>query len=56
MIFTEFKDLHRIAASDKVSREKAFNIAKNKIYAAYQGGLASIVISDGAIKSQTVGS
>ena len=43
MAYGEFKDWHRIAASDKVFREKAFNIAKNTIYAAYQGGLASMV-------------
>ena len=45
-IFTEyayFKDLKRITASDKVLRDKAFNIAKNPKYDGYQRGLASMV-------------
>ena len=38
-----FKDLARRTASDKVLREKAFNIAKNLKYDGYQESLASMV-------------
>ena len=38
-----FKDLARITASDKVLRDKAFNIAKNPKYERYQRVLASMV-------------
>ena len=37
------KDLARITASDKVLRDKAFNIAKKFKYDGYQRGLASMV-------------
>ena len=43
MAYADFKDLARRAASDKVLREKVFNIAKNPKYDGYQRGLASIV-------------
>ena len=39
----DFKDLARKAASDKVLRDKVFNIAKYPKYDGYQGGLASMV-------------
>ena len=39
----DFKDLATRAASDKVLRDKAFNIAKNPKYGGYQRGLASTV-------------
>ena len=39
----DFKNLARRTASDKVLRDKAFNIAKNPKYDGYQRGLASIV-------------
>ena len=39
--YGDFKDLARRTASDKVLRDKAFNIAKNPKYDGYQGGLAS---------------
>ena len=39
----DFKDLSRRTASDKVLRDKAFNIAKNPKYDGYQRGLASMV-------------
>ena len=39
----DFKDLKRRTASDKVLRDKAFNIAKNPKYDGYQRGLASMV-------------
>ena len=38
-----FKDLAKRTASDKVLRDKAFNIAKNCKYDRYQRGLASMV-------------
>ena len=38
----DFKDLPRIA-SNKILRDKAFNIAKNPKYDGYQRGLASVV-------------
>ena len=43
MAYGDFKDLARRTASDKVLRDKAFNIAKNPKYDGYQGGLASMV-------------
>ena len=43
MPYADFKDLARRAASDKVLRDKAFNIAKNPKYDEYQRGLASMV-------------
>ena len=43
MAYGNFKDLARRTASDKVSRDKAFNIAKNPKYDGYQRGLASMV-------------
>ena len=39
----DFKDLKRRTFSDKVFRDKAFNIAKNPKYDGYQRGLASMV-------------
>ena len=38
-----FKDTARRTASDKVLRDKAFNIAKTPKYNGYQRGLASMV-------------
>ena len=38
-----FKDLKRRTFSDKILRDKAFNIAKNPKYDGYQKGLASMV-------------
>ena len=43
MAYGDFKDLKRRTASDKVLRDKAFNIAKNPKYDGYQRGLASMV-------------
>ena len=39
----DFKDLARRTASDKLLRDKTFNIAKNPKYDGYQSGLASMV-------------
>ena len=43
MAHGDFKDLARRTASDKILRDKAFNIAKNPKYDGYQRGLASMV-------------
>ena len=43
MAYGEFKDLARRTASDKVLRDKVFNIAKIPRYDGYQRGLASMV-------------
>ena len=41
--YGDFKDLARRTASDKVLRDKAFNIARNPKYDIYQRELASMV-------------
>ena len=43
MTYEDFKDLAKRTASDRVLRDKAFNIAKNPKYDGYQRGFASIV-------------
>ena len=43
MAYGSFKDLNRRAAVVKVSRDKAFNIAKNPKHDGYQRGTASMV-------------
>ena len=43
MAYRDFKDLEIRRASDKVLRDKAFNIAKNPKCDGYQRGLASMV-------------
>ena len=43
MAYGDFKDLKRRTTSDKILRDKAFNIAKNPKYDGYQEGLASMV-------------
>ena len=45
MAYKDFKDISRRKASDKILRDKAFNIAKNWNYDGYQRGLASMVYS-----------
>ena len=40
--YGDFKDLTRRTTSDKVLRDKPFNIAKNPKYGGYQRGLASM--------------
>ena len=42
MAFGDIKDLTRRTASDKILRDKAFNIAKNPKDDSYQRGLASM--------------
>ena len=39
MAYGDFKDIARRTASDKILRDKAFNIAKNSKYDGYQRGL-----------------
>ena len=43
MAYGNFKNLKRRTASDKILRDKAFNIAKNPKYDGYQRGIASMV-------------
>ena len=43
MTFGDFQNLPRRTASDKIFREKQFNIVKNSKYDGYQRGLASMV-------------
>ena len=43
MAHGDFEDLTRRTASDKILRDKVFNVAKNPRYDRYQRGLASIV-------------
>ena len=43
MAYGDFKDLTRITASDKVLRDKSFNIAKNPTYDRYKRGISSMV-------------
>ena len=41
MAYGDFENLTRRTASDKILREKAYNIAKNSKYDGYQRGFAS---------------
>ena len=43
MAFGDFKDLAKRTVSEKIVRDKAFNIAKNPKYDVYQRGLASML-------------
>ena len=43
MTYGDFKDLARRTGSEKVLRDKAFNITKNIKYDGYQRGLASMI-------------
>ena len=43
MAYEDFKDLARRTTSDKVLRNKTFNIARNLKYDGYQRALASMV-------------
>ena len=43
LTYGDFKDLARRTASDKVLRDKAFNVAKNPKYDGYQRALAFMV-------------
>ena len=43
MAYGDFKDLTKTTASDKILRDKAFNVAKNSRNDGYQRGLVSMV-------------
>ena len=43
MIYGKYKDLERRTQSDKVLKDKAFEIVNNPKYDVYQRGLASMV-------------
>ena len=43
MAYGDFKDVAKRTTSDKVLRDKAFNIAENPKYDGYQSWLASMV-------------
>ena len=43
MAYGDFKDLTRRTASDKIFRDKAFNIAKNPNYNGYERDLVSMI-------------
>ena len=43
MTYGDFKELARRTGSDRILRDKAFNIAKSHKYDGYQRGLASMV-------------
>ena len=45
MAYGDLKDLSRRTASEKISRDKAFNIAKNPKYDRYQSGIASMAFT-----------
>ena len=55
MAYGDFKDLKRRTASDKILRDKAFNIAKNPKYDGYQRGFASMVYKFFDKKSKGIG-
>ena len=59
MVHWGFKGLNRRTASDKLLRDKVFNVVKNPKYDKYQGGIASIIYqffnkktSGGAVKNE----
>ena len=53
MAYGDFKDLARRTASDKVLRDKAFNIVKNPKYDGYPRGLASLLwFTNGLIENR----
>ena len=61
MAYGVFKDLTRRIASDKIIRDKAFNIAKNPKYGGCQRRLASMVYkffdektSGGTVKNEDI--
>ena len=54
MAYGDFKDLTRRTASDKILRDKAFNIAKNRMYYGYQRGLISVFFKFFLIKKLQV--
>ena len=55
MAYGNFKDSEKRTASDKVLRDKEFNIAKSSKYNGYQKGLASMVYNFFDKKSKVSG-
>ena len=55
MVYGDFKDIKRGTASDKILKDKACNIAKNRKYDGYQRGLASIIYKSFDKKSEGSG-
>ena len=54
MTYGDFKDLVRWTASNKVLRNKAFNIAKNPKYDGYQRTLSSMIYNSFDKKSASL--
>ena len=54
MAYGDFKDIKRRTTSDKILRDKAFDIAKNPKYDGYQKGLASMIYKFFDKKSKVV--
>ena len=58
MAYGDFKDLPKRTASDKILRDKAFNIAKNPKFDGYQRDLASMVYDkktlEGTVKNKNI--
>ena len=61
MVYGDFKDSNRRRATDKVLRDKAFNIVKNPKYDGYQRGHTSMVYkffdkktSGGTVKNKII--
>ena len=55
MAYGDFKDIKTRTASNKILRDKVFNIAKNPKYDGYQRGLASMVYKFFDKKSKEAG-
>ena len=55
MAYGDFKDLKRRTASDKILRDKTFDIAKNPKYDEYQKWIASMVYKFFDKKSAVIG-
>ena len=55
MAYGDFKDLKKRTVSDKVLRDKAFNIVKNLKYDRYKRGLACMVYTFFDEKSKGIG-
>ena len=53
--YGDFKDLARRTTSDKILRDRAFNIVNNVNYHGYQRGLASMVYKFLDKKSRRIG-
>ena len=61
MAYGDFKDSTRRTTSDKILRDKPFDIAKNPKYDGYQGGRASMIFrffdkktSSGTVKNENI--